>query len=48
MMAGAIAVYEEALHEQATALVMRTADGGALPLRMSRFCGRPTPGRATR
>jgi SAM-dependent methyltransferase len=41
MMAGAIALYEEALQEQAAALVMRTADGRALPLQVSRWCGPP-------
>jgi SAM-dependent methyltransferase len=46
MMAGAIALYEEALYEearreQAAALVLRTADGRALPLLMSRWCGTP-------
>ncbi|MGD0701351.1 MAG: methyltransferase domain-containing protein [Trebonia sp.] len=41
MMAGAIALYEEAMDEQAAALVLRTADGRALPLQMSRWCGPP-------
>jgi SAM-dependent methyltransferase len=41
MIAGAITLYEEALREQAAALVLRTADGRALPLQMSRFCGPP-------
>jgi len=41
MMAGAIALYEEAMDEQAAALVLRTADGRALPLQMSRWCGTP-------
>jgi SAM-dependent methyltransferase len=41
MMDGAIALYEEAIGEQAAALVLRTADGRALPLQMSRFCGPP-------
>jgi SAM-dependent methyltransferase len=46
MMAGAIALYEEALHEEAqrertAALVLRTADGRALPLHVSRWCGLP-------
>jgi SAM-dependent methyltransferase len=46
MIAGAIALYEEALHEevrheQAPALVMRTADGRGLPLQIPRWCGRP-------
>jgi SAM-dependent methyltransferase len=39
MMAGAIALYEEALHEQAATLVLRTADGRALPLQVPRWCG---------
>jgi SAM-dependent methyltransferase len=51
MMAGAIALYEEALqeealreearHEEAPALVMRTADGWTLPLQIPRWCGPP-------
>jgi SAM-dependent methyltransferase len=47
MRAGAIALYEEALsqetlHEQAAAtLVLRTADGRALPLQVSRWRGPP-------
>jgi SAM-dependent methyltransferase len=41
MMAGAIALYEEALHEQAATLVLRTADGRALPLQVPRWCGPP-------
>jgi SAM-dependent methyltransferase len=41
MMAGAIALYEEALHEQAAAVIPRTADGRALPLPVSRWCGPP-------
>jgi SAM-dependent methyltransferase len=41
MMAGAIALYEEALHEQASTLVLRTADGRALPLQVPRWCGPP-------
>jgi SAM-dependent methyltransferase len=41
MMAGAIALYEEALREDAAALVLRTADGRALPLQVSRWCGPP-------
>ena len=41
MRAGAIALYEEAMHEQAAALVLRTADGRALPLQVSRWCGTP-------
>jgi SAM-dependent methyltransferase len=46
MMAGAIALYEEALQEetqpeQAAPLVLRTADGRALPLQVARWCGPP-------
>ena len=41
MMAGAIALYEEAMREQAVALILRTADGRALPLQVSRWCGPP-------
>jgi SAM-dependent methyltransferase len=41
MRAGAIALYEEAMHEQAASLVLRTADGRALPLQVSRWCGAP-------
>jgi SAM-dependent methyltransferase len=46
MRAGAIALYEEALHEEARqeqspALLLRTADGGALPLQIPRWCGQP-------
>ena len=41
MRAGAIALYEEALRDQAAALVLRTADGRALPLHISRWCGSP-------
>lgn len=43
MMAGAISLYEEALHEQeqAPALVMRTEDGHVLPLQIPRWCGLP-------
>ena len=41
MRAGAIALYEEALRDQASALVLRTADGRALPLHVSRWCGSP-------
>jgi hypothetical protein len=41
MRAGAIALYEEALHGQAAPLILRTADGLALPLQVSRWCGRP-------
>jgi len=38
---GAIALYEEALREQTAVLVLRTADGRALPLQVSRWCGPP-------
>lgn len=41
MRAGAIALYEEALRERAGALVLRTADGRALSLQVSRWCGPP-------
>src|ERR1700757_2887053 len=41
MIAGAIALYEEALHAQAPALVMRTTDGRGLPLQIHRWCGQP-------
>jgi SAM-dependent methyltransferase len=51
MRAGAIALYEEALNQDAryqdaqrervTALALRTADGRALPLHVSRWCGPP-------
>lgn len=41
MRAGAIALYEEALQEGAAELVLRTADGRALPLPISRWCGPP-------
>jgi len=39
--AGAIALYDEALREQTAALVLRTADGRALPFQVSRWCGPP-------
>jgi SAM-dependent methyltransferase len=41
MIAGAIALYEEALHQQVPVLVMRTSDGRRLPLQILRWCGRP-------
>ena len=41
MIAGAIALYEEALRGPGAALVLRTADGRALPLEISRWCERP-------
>ena len=46
MRAGAIALYEEALcqdaqREQAAALALRTDDGRALPLQVSRWCAPP-------
>lgn len=39
MMAGAIALYEEALRKPAAPLSLRTADGRALPLEVARWCG---------
>lgn len=41
MRAGAIALYEEALRDQAPALALRTADGRELPLHVSRWCAPP-------
>jgi hypothetical protein len=41
MRPGAIGLYEEALRGQAAPLTLRTADGRALPLQVSRWCGRP-------
>lgn len=41
MIAGAIALYEEALHQQVPVLVMRTTDGRMLPLQIHRWCGLP-------
>jgi SAM-dependent methyltransferase len=41
MRAGAIALYEEAFHDQAGPLFMRAADGRVLPLQMARWCGPP-------
>ena len=41
MMAGAIALYEEALDDPAAALVLRTTDGRAHPLQVARWCGPP-------
>jgi len=41
MRAGAIALYEEAFHDQAAALFLRTADGRALPLQVARWCRPP-------
>jgi len=41
MRAGSIALYEEALREHTAALVLRTADGRALPFQVSRWCGLP-------
>ena len=41
MRAGAIALYEEALRGPVTALMLRTADGRALPLQISRWSGPP-------
>ena len=37
MRAGAIGLYEEALREEPSALVLRTADGRTLPLQVSRW-----------
>jgi SAM-dependent methyltransferase len=39
--AGAIALYEEALRDEAPALALRTADGRELPLHVSRWCAPP-------
>jgi SAM-dependent methyltransferase len=41
MRAGAIALYEEAFTDRAAALILRTADGRALPLQVARWCGPP-------
>ena len=41
MREGAIALYEEALLKQTSTLVLRTADGRALPLHVSRWCAPP-------
>ena len=41
MRAGAIALYEEAFHDQAGPLFMRAADGRVLPLQIARWCGPP-------
>jgi SAM-dependent methyltransferase len=41
MMAGAIALYEEAMHDPAATLLLRTADGRAQPLQVARWCGPP-------
>jgi SAM-dependent methyltransferase len=41
MRAGAIALYEEALRDEAPELALRTADGRALPLHVSRWCAPP-------
>ena len=38
MRVGAIALYEEALDEQAPELVMRTSDGRGLPLQITQWC----------
>ena len=43
MRAGAIALYEEALREQAAPLILRTASGRALLLQVARWCGPPDP-----
>jgi SAM-dependent methyltransferase len=44
MMPGAIALYEEALCQPFATLSLRTADGRALPLHLSRWCGAPDAG----
>jgi SAM-dependent methyltransferase len=41
MITGAIALYEEALHNPAAALVLRTEDGRTQPLQVARWCGPP-------
>ncbi len=41
MRAGALALYEEALRTPNRGLSLRTADGRALPLQLSRWCGQP-------
>jgi SAM-dependent methyltransferase len=41
MRTGAIALYEEALHGRPAPLILRTADGRAMPLQVARWCGRP-------
>ena len=41
MRAGAIALYDEVLGEQAAALALRTADGRVLPLQVARWCAPP-------
>jgi SAM-dependent methyltransferase len=43
MRPGAIELYEEALRGPAGPLTLRIADGRALPLQVSRWCGRPDP-----
>lgn len=44
MRAAAIALFEEAMRGRAAALVLRTADGRALPFPVSRWCGPPDAG----
>jgi SAM-dependent methyltransferase len=41
MRAGAIALYEEALHDTGADLVLRTADGRGQPLQVARWCAPP-------
>jgi SAM-dependent methyltransferase len=41
MRVGAIALYDEALRERGDRLVLRTADGRALPLQIARWCAPP-------
>jgi SAM-dependent methyltransferase len=41
MIAGAIALYEEALAEETGTLALRIADGREMPLEVSRWCGPP-------
>jgi SAM-dependent methyltransferase len=41
VIAGGIALYEESLRGEAAALLLRTADGRALPFQVSRWCGQP-------
>jgi SAM-dependent methyltransferase len=44
MMAGAIALYEEAIHDPAAAVVLRTEDGRVQPLPVARWCAPPDAG----
>lgn len=43
MMAGATALYEEVLDEEALVLLLRTKDGRCLPLEVRRWCAPPDP-----